>query len=143
MYRPNLAVTEGKPHATLCYRRVSVCLYERSRYRIKMTGRIELVLAFLQPQIHVSYAVIMKFGHLVENFATRQVDRFVNKPRRRTTRPSVKCVNFVEFNALTRVLRFVVDLLCNSFLYCLAAVNNTLTDIARRAARLRYSSASL
>ena len=85
----------------------------------------------------------MKFGHLVENFATRQVDRFVNKPRRRTTRPSVKCVNFVEFNALTRVLRFVVDLLCNSFLYCLAAVNNTLTDIARRAARLRYSSASL
>ena len=42
-YRPKLAVAEGKPRSTLCYRRVSVRPSDTSRYRIKMTGRIELV----------------------------------------------------------------------------------------------------
>jgi len=43
----------------------------------------------------------------------------------------------VNCNPLTPLLRFVLDLLCNLFLRCCAAVGRILTGTSRRAVRLR------
>ena len=140
---PHLCRTGPHPHfyrATPCYSEVDavvVCPSVRpsvtSRCCVDTTRRIKVWTKKISP---------------------RQVNRVVNKTRRRssllttlvtrrstvyTHRVHMLSVLYVRrpYNAPTPLLRYVADLLYNLFLCSREAVDESSTDVARRAVRLR------